>query len=77
VIELVPQVGDFVDTGEPLFVLYGGAAAIADRALAGIPDLQGLGGSPGPQRITETKGRPARASRTARSRSDPSRDFTT
>ena len=33
VIEFVPQVGDFVATDEPLFVLYGGAAAIADEAL--------------------------------------------
>ena len=33
VIEFMPQVGDFVATDEPLFVLYGGAAAIADEAL--------------------------------------------
>ena len=33
VIEFVPQVGDFVATGEPLFVLYGGAAGISDRLL--------------------------------------------
>jgi uncharacterized membrane protein len=32
-VEFVPQVGDFVATGEPLFVLYGGAAAISDRLL--------------------------------------------
>jgi uncharacterized membrane protein len=33
VVEFVPQVGDFVASEEPLFVLYGGAAAIADRVL--------------------------------------------
>jgi len=33
VIELVPQVGDFVAHEEPLFALYGGAAAIDDRTL--------------------------------------------
>jgi uncharacterized membrane protein len=33
VVELVPQVGDFLDTGEPLFRLYGGAARIDDRKL--------------------------------------------
>jgi uncharacterized membrane protein len=33
VIELVPQVGDFVATGEPLFNLYGGAHAIKDQHL--------------------------------------------
>lgn len=33
VIEFVPQVGDFVAEGEPLFVLHGGATAIDDRAL--------------------------------------------
>ena len=33
VIEFMPQVGDFVAAEEPLFVLYGGAAAIADEAL--------------------------------------------
>ncbi|MHC1730311.1 MAG: DUF2254 domain-containing protein [Syntrophobacteraceae bacterium] len=32
-IEFVPQVGDFVATDEPLFQLYGGAAAIDDRQL--------------------------------------------
>ena len=31
IIELVPQVGDFVADGEPLFVLYGRAATIHDR----------------------------------------------
>jgi uncharacterized membrane protein len=52
--------------------------AIADdRALAGIADLQGLGGSPGRQRRAETNDRPARTSRTATSRSDTTRDFTT
>ena len=33
VVEFVPQVGDFVATGEPLFVLHGGAADISDRLL--------------------------------------------
>jgi uncharacterized membrane protein len=33
VIELAPQVGDFLASGEPLFLLHGGAAAIADRKL--------------------------------------------
>ena len=33
VVALVPQVGDFVATDEPLFVLYGGATAIDDRIL--------------------------------------------
>ena len=33
VIELVPQVGDFVAHEEPLFALYGGAATIDDRKL--------------------------------------------
>ena len=32
-IELVPQVGDFVAVDEPLFVLHGGAMAIDDRTL--------------------------------------------
>ncbi len=32
-IEFLPQVGDFVAADEPLFVLYGGAMAIDDRAL--------------------------------------------
>jgi uncharacterized membrane protein len=32
-VELVPRVGDFVPTDEPLFVLYGGAQAIDDEAL--------------------------------------------
>jgi len=32
-IEFVPQVGDFVAAGEPLFRLYGGASAIDDREL--------------------------------------------
>ena len=34
-IEFAPQVGDFVGVGEPLFVLYGGAAAIDDSTLRG------------------------------------------
>jgi uncharacterized membrane protein len=33
IIEFVPQVGDMVAEGEPLFALYGGAAAIPDRRL--------------------------------------------
>ena len=32
-IEFVPQVGDFVAMGEPLFVLHGGAMAVDDRAV--------------------------------------------
>ncbi len=32
-IEFIPQVGDFLAAGEPLFVLYGGAMAIDDRAV--------------------------------------------
>ena len=35
VIELVPQVGDYVSQGEPLFNLHGGARAVDDRALRG------------------------------------------
>lgn len=34
-IEFVPQVGDFVAVDEPLFRLYGGAAALEDRHLQG------------------------------------------
>lgn len=33
-IELVPQVGDFVTSGDPLFRVYGGDKAIVDRVLA-------------------------------------------
>jgi uncharacterized membrane protein len=33
IIEFVPQVGDFIAVGEPLFRLYGGAATIDDRRL--------------------------------------------
>ena len=33
IVELVPQVGDFVSTGEPLFELYGGAVSIANHRL--------------------------------------------
>jgi uncharacterized membrane protein len=33
VVEFVPQVGDFVASGEPLFALHGGAARIDDRTL--------------------------------------------
>jgi uncharacterized membrane protein len=32
-VEFVPQVGDFLAEGEPLFVLYGGATALNERAL--------------------------------------------
>jgi uncharacterized membrane protein len=35
VVELVPQVGDFVGVGEPLFLLHAGAASIADQTLDG------------------------------------------
>jgi uncharacterized membrane protein len=35
VVELVPQVGDFVGVGEPLFLLHAGAASIADQTLEG------------------------------------------
>jgi uncharacterized membrane protein len=35
VVELVPQVGDFVGVGEPLFLLHDGAASIADQTLQG------------------------------------------
>jgi uncharacterized membrane protein len=35
IIEFVPQVGDFVAVDEPLFRLYGPAAAIDDRTLRG------------------------------------------
>jgi uncharacterized membrane protein len=34
IVELVPQVGDFVAVGEPLFQLYGNASALDDRLLA-------------------------------------------
>jgi uncharacterized membrane protein len=33
IVEVVPQVGDFVAQDEPLFALYGGAAAVEDRRL--------------------------------------------
>jgi uncharacterized membrane protein len=33
VIEFMPQVGDFVAVGEPLFLLHGGAVALGDQAL--------------------------------------------
>ncbi len=33
VVELVPRVGDFLATGEPLFLLYGGAAQLDDAQL--------------------------------------------
>ena len=33
VIEFAPQVGDFVATDEPLFVLYGGAVTLDDQRL--------------------------------------------
>ncbi|MGZ5048344.1 MAG: DUF2254 domain-containing protein [Usitatibacter sp.] len=34
VIELAPQVGDFIASGEPLFLLHGGAAGVSDGKLA-------------------------------------------
>jgi uncharacterized membrane protein len=46
VIELVPQVGDFLATDEPLFVLYGGASAIDDSHLRATVAL-------GPERTME------------------------
>lgn len=33
IIEFIPHVGDFIGASEPLFMLYGGAAAIEDRKL--------------------------------------------
>jgi uncharacterized membrane protein len=36
VIEFAPQVGDFVGSGEPLFLLHGGAGAVDERKLTGI-----------------------------------------
>src|SRR5512143_1718297 len=36
IIEVVPQVGDFLAFGEPLFYLYGNAGAIDDRALLSL-----------------------------------------
>jgi len=45
-VELVPQVGDFVVTGEPLFVLYGGAVALDDVMLHSAVAL-------GPERTIE------------------------
>ncbi len=33
IVEFVPQVGDFVSTGEPLFELYGGGVSIANHRL--------------------------------------------
>jgi uncharacterized membrane protein len=35
-IEFVPQVGDFVAAGEPLFVLHGGAMAVDDHAVRSL-----------------------------------------
>jgi len=46
VIEFVPQVGDFVATDEPLFVLYGGATSAADVLLLNTVAL-------GPERTME------------------------
>jgi uncharacterized membrane protein len=46
VIEFVPQVGDFLSTDEPLFVLYGGATALDDEALRNTVAL-------GPERTME------------------------
>jgi uncharacterized membrane protein len=39
IIELVPQVGDFIATDEPLFVLYGGATRCDDETLRGTVAL--------------------------------------
>jgi uncharacterized membrane protein len=36
VVELVPQVGDFVATGRPLLVVHGGRGPVDDRHLAGL-----------------------------------------
>jgi uncharacterized membrane protein len=46
VIEFVPQVGDFVSIGEPLFLLHGGATEIEDTKLRGAVAL-------GPERTME------------------------
>lgn len=46
VIEFVPQVGDFVAVGDPIFGLYGGAVAIDDRTLRETAAL-------GPERTLE------------------------
>jgi len=46
VIEIKPEVGNFVAAGEPLFKLYGGAAGIEDRQLHGAVAL-------GPERTME------------------------
>ena len=46
VVELAPQVGDFLAYGQPLFRLYGGAASIDDRTLEGAVAL-------GPERTIE------------------------
>jgi uncharacterized membrane protein len=45
-VELVPQVGDFVAAGEPLFILHGGAVAIDDQTLHAAAAL-------GPERTIE------------------------
>ena len=46
VIELAPQVGDFLAFGEPLFLLHGGAARVPDRSLLSTVAL-------GPERTLE------------------------
>jgi uncharacterized membrane protein len=46
VVEFVPQVGDFVAIGEPLFNLYGGAGAIDDHVLRAAVEF-------GPERTME------------------------
>jgi uncharacterized membrane protein len=46
VIEFVPQVGDFIERGEPLFVLYGGSTTVDDRILQNAVAL-------GPERTME------------------------
>ena len=45
-VELIPEVGDFVASGDPLFVLYGGAVSIEDRQLHSAVAL-------GPERTIE------------------------
>ena len=39
IIEFVPQIGDFIAVGEPLFYLYGNAGAIDDRKLLALVAL--------------------------------------
>lgn len=46
VVEFIPQIGDFVAAGEPLFALHGGAASVADDRLRAAVAL-------GPERTLE------------------------